>query len=209
LIISDRAIAMGMAAHAPSPPPQSRDSLKNGAIIGAVIGGVAMGAAGTWVCSMLREPGDPPCWKSVLPVAAIFAGIGAAAGAGIDALANVGASRRAQLHGSLIPTERPPQFLRRKDRCHDRDGAKCKVGPDPEEHAACAYTLRADESASDHMDVGHAGATDRPEQDDDEPDARVAERENGVEKYGDDHNADVVLSSTRLESADHIVCEMK
>ena len=72
----------------------SRDSLKNGAIIGAVIGGVAMGAAGTWVCSMLREPGDPPCWKSVLPVAAIFAGIGAAAGAGLDALANVGASRR-------------------------------------------------------------------------------------------------------------------
>ena len=101
LIISDRAIAMGMAAHPPAPAMQSsRDSLKNGAIIGAVIGGVAMGAAGTWVCSMLREPGDPPCWKSVLPVAAIFAGIGAAAGAGIDALA----SRR---------PEGSPQFLRR------------------------------------------------------------------------------------------------
>jgi hypothetical protein len=92
LIISDRAIAMGMAAHPPSPTAfpsavQSRDSLKNGAIIGAVIGGVVMGAGGSWVCHMLREPGDPPCWKSVLPVAAIFAGIGAAAGAGIDALA--------------------------------------------------------------------------------------------------------------------------
>ena len=95
LIISDRAIAMGMAAHPPAPAMQSsRDSLKNGAIIGAVIGGVVMGAGGTWVCSMLREPGDPPCWKSVLPVAAIFAGIGAAAGAGIDALRNVGPSRR-------------------------------------------------------------------------------------------------------------------
>jgi len=95
LIISDRAIAMGMAAHSPAPAMQSsRDSLKNGAIIGAVIGGAAMGAGGMWVCGMLREPGDPPCWKSVLPVAAIFAGVGAAAGAGIDALANIGASRR-------------------------------------------------------------------------------------------------------------------
>ena len=87
LIISDRAIAMGMAAHPPAPAMQSRDSIKNGAIIGAVIGGAAMGIGGAWVCHMLREPGDPPCWKSVVPVAAIFAGIGAAAGAGIDALA--------------------------------------------------------------------------------------------------------------------------
>jgi hypothetical protein len=111
LIISSRAIDAGMAAHPPAPAqPSSRDSLKNGAIIGAVIGGVAMGAAGTWVCSMLREPGDPPCWKSVLPVAAIFAGIGAAAGAGIDALA----AREPRLYGPR--SERSPQRLSGKDR---------------------------------------------------------------------------------------------
>jgi len=88
LIISDRAIAMGMAAHPPSPAMQSpRDSLKNGAIIGAVVGGVAMGGFVGWLCHMLKEPGDPSCWKSVGYAGALGAGIGAAGGAGIDALA--------------------------------------------------------------------------------------------------------------------------
>lgn len=87
LIISDRAIAVGMAMHPPAPPQQSRDSLKNGAIIGGVVGGIAMGGFVGWLCHMLKEPGDPSCWKSVGYAGALGAAIGAAGGAGIDALA--------------------------------------------------------------------------------------------------------------------------
>jgi NhaP-type Na+/H+ or K+/H+ antiporter len=65
---------------------QSRDSVANGALIGAVIGGVALGLFGGIVCTALREEGNPPCWRGVLVIGAIGAGIGAAAGAGIDAL---------------------------------------------------------------------------------------------------------------------------
>ena len=88
LIISDRAIAMGMAMHPPPPAMQSsRDSIKNGTIIGAVIGAVAMGGFVGWLCKALQEPSDPSCWKSVAYAGALGAGAGAAAGAGIDALA--------------------------------------------------------------------------------------------------------------------------
>ena len=85
LIISDRVLAMGLEKVPPA-AVQSRDSLKNGAIIGAVVGFVALAAPGQWICHMLREPGDPPCWKGSVTVGAIGAGIGAAAGAGIDAM---------------------------------------------------------------------------------------------------------------------------
>jgi hypothetical protein len=87
LIISARAIEDGMAAHAPAQSRQSRDSLKNGTIIGAVIGAVAMAGFVTWLCNELKEPGDPSCWKAV-PIGGLYgAGIGAAIGLGIDALA--------------------------------------------------------------------------------------------------------------------------
>ena len=86
LIISDRAIAIGLEKRPPAHPPQSRDSVANGAIIGAVIGGGVLGGGGAWLCHMLREPGDPPCWRGVLTIGAIFAGVGAAVGAGVDAL---------------------------------------------------------------------------------------------------------------------------
>jgi hypothetical protein len=65
---------------------EKRDSLANGAIIGAIVGGVAMGAFGAWICVMTGEEGDPPCWSGILRIGALGAGIGAAAGAGIDAL---------------------------------------------------------------------------------------------------------------------------
>ena len=87
LIISDGAIAAGIAATPPAPPPGD-DSLKNGALIGAVIGGVALGGFVNWVCNMLREPSDPSCLGGSLLYAGVGAGIGAAAGAGIDALAS-------------------------------------------------------------------------------------------------------------------------
>ena len=84
LIISQRAMAIGLEKAPPA--AQSRDSLKNGAIIGAVIGAVALAAPGAWICHMLREPSDPPCWKSVVTVGAIGAGVGVVAGAGVDAM---------------------------------------------------------------------------------------------------------------------------
>ena len=77
---------MALDKHPPAPAVQSRDSVKNGAIIGAVVGFIALAAPGAWICHMLKEPGDPPCWKGVVTVGAIGAGVGAAAGAGVDAL---------------------------------------------------------------------------------------------------------------------------
>ncbi|HEX6162004.1 MAG TPA: hypothetical protein VFZ31_01475 [Vicinamibacterales bacterium] len=84
LIISERALAGGLDRMPPA--VQSRDSVRNGAIIGAVIGAVALAAPGAWICHMLKEPGDPPCLKGVLTLGAVGAGVGAAAGAGVDAL---------------------------------------------------------------------------------------------------------------------------
>ena len=87
LIISERAVAMGIAATpAVAVQSSSRDSIKNGAIIGAVIGGIAMGAFTTYLCHALKEEGDPSCWRGVLTISALGAGAGAAAGAGLDAL---------------------------------------------------------------------------------------------------------------------------
>jgi len=88
LIIPNLATAPTSAAQPSSAgaPRQPRDSLKNGAIVGALIGAVGFGLTGTWVCNMLQEPGDPSCLGGVLMFSAIGAGIGAGAGIGIDAL---------------------------------------------------------------------------------------------------------------------------
>src|SRR5688500_7130447 len=73
LIISDRVLAIGLVKVPPA-AQSSRDSVKNGAIIGAVIGFVSLAAPGAWICHMLKEPGDPPCWKGIVTVGAIGAG---------------------------------------------------------------------------------------------------------------------------------------
>jgi hypothetical protein len=85
LIISNEAIARGMAAHPPA-AKSPRDSVKNGAVIGAIVGGVIFGGFVTFLCNALQEPTDPSCLGSSLLGIAIGAGGGAAAGAGIDAL---------------------------------------------------------------------------------------------------------------------------
>lgn len=92
LVISERAIAAGLAA-APAPARQGQpsadtghDSLKNGTITGAVIGGLATAVFVGTLCKALQEPSDPSCWPGVLRISALGAGIGAAAGAGIDAM---------------------------------------------------------------------------------------------------------------------------
>ena len=68
-------------------PPRggSRDSLKNGTIIGAIIGAVALGGFGAVVCKVQQEPGGPSCLTDTLRVAAIGAAIGAGAGLAVDA----------------------------------------------------------------------------------------------------------------------------
>ena len=69
----------------PSSPAGSRDSLKNGTIIGAVIGAAAGGVFGAVLCNALQEPGDPSCVTGTLRVAALGAAIGAGAGLAVDA----------------------------------------------------------------------------------------------------------------------------
>lgn len=64
---------------------RSRDSLKNGTIIGAVVGAMALGAFGAVLCNAQQEPGGPSCLTDTLRVAALGAAIGAGAGLAVDA----------------------------------------------------------------------------------------------------------------------------
>jgi hypothetical protein len=86
LIISKRAIAAGLASAPAAPRVRSRDSVLNGAVIGAIAGAVSAAGFGGLLCHALAEEGDPPCWRSMGPILALGAGVGAAAGVGIDAL---------------------------------------------------------------------------------------------------------------------------
>jgi hypothetical protein len=63
----------------------SRDSLKNGVIIGAVVGAVAAGVFGAVLCNALQEPGDPSCLTGTLRIAAFGAAVGAGGGLAVDA----------------------------------------------------------------------------------------------------------------------------
>jgi hypothetical protein len=85
LIISEKAVADALAAEQPAIPEQ-RDSVGNGALIGAIIGGLALGGFVSWLCNALQEPSDPSCLGPTLLYTGVGAGIGAGAGAGIDAL---------------------------------------------------------------------------------------------------------------------------
>jgi hypothetical protein len=88
LVISDDAIERGLADAERDAMVQDRpDSLKNGIIIGAVVGAGLAVLAGNYLCEVFDEGTDAPCWGSILQITALGAGIGAAAGAGIDALA--------------------------------------------------------------------------------------------------------------------------
>jgi hypothetical protein len=80
-----------------SQPTGSRDSLKNGTVIGAVIGAVALGAFGAILCNALQEPGDPGCLPDTLRIAALGAAIGAGAGLAVDAARTQGPGVRVSL----------------------------------------------------------------------------------------------------------------
>jgi hypothetical protein len=86
LIISDRAIAAGIAATPPAQVNQRRDSVANGALIGAIVGAAIMGGYVTFLCNALQEPSDPSCLGSSLLAIGLGAGAGALGGAGVDAL---------------------------------------------------------------------------------------------------------------------------
>ena len=83
--LREAVVAAGAVAQAPAAAPR-RDSVLNGAVIGAGVGGAALAVIGGVICNLLHEEGNPPCWHSTVTVGAIGAGIGAAAGAGVDAL---------------------------------------------------------------------------------------------------------------------------
>ena len=70
-----------------SPPPQraaSRDSLRNGAVIGAAVGAAVLGGLAATICHVHRERGGPSCVPDSLRLAAIGGAIGLGAGVAID-----------------------------------------------------------------------------------------------------------------------------
>ena len=82
-LLGDEAVTGRTPAAQPRP---SRDSLKNGAIIGAIIGAAAFGTYAGVFCKATEEPGShQECWRDTLRFAAIGAPIGAGGGLAIDA----------------------------------------------------------------------------------------------------------------------------
>ena len=66
-------------------PRRSRDSLKNGAVRGAIVGAVGLGALGALICRLYQEEGGASCLPDTLGVAAIGAAIGTGVGVAVDA----------------------------------------------------------------------------------------------------------------------------
>ena len=85
LAVSDERVWVGG-----TPPHRaaSRDSLRNGALIGAVIGAAALGGLAATVCYVHRERGGPSCLPDSLRFAAIGGAIGLGAGIAIDVALN-------------------------------------------------------------------------------------------------------------------------
>lgn len=69
----------------PAQRGSSRDTLKNGAVIGAVVGAVGLGALGAFICNLYQEEGGASCLPDALRGAAIGAAIGTGAGVAVDA----------------------------------------------------------------------------------------------------------------------------
>lgn len=64
----------------------SRDSVTNGAIIGAIVGAVGLAALGASICHLYQEDAAESCLPDTLRGAAIGAAIGAGAGVSVDAV---------------------------------------------------------------------------------------------------------------------------
>jgi hypothetical protein len=63
----------------------SRDTLANGALLGAVAGSAGAAAFAALICHIYQEQRGPSCWPDTLRGAAIGAAIGTVAGVTIDA----------------------------------------------------------------------------------------------------------------------------
>ena len=86
LVSSATAMARNARLTATLPAQGSRDSLKNGIVVGAVVGGILASAFGVYLCAALGEEDDPLCWRPIAALGAIGTGAGAVFGAGIDAM---------------------------------------------------------------------------------------------------------------------------
>ena len=82
-----RPLAVEALAGAAQPAQRgsSRDTLKNGAIIGAIAGAAGSAAFVALICQLYQEEGGASCWPDTLRGAAIGAAIGVGAGVTIDA----------------------------------------------------------------------------------------------------------------------------
>jgi hypothetical protein len=69
----------------PAARVQTRDSLSNGVLIGAIAGAALLGTFGGVICKVQQEEGGPSCVPDLIRIAAIGAGIGAGSGLAIDA----------------------------------------------------------------------------------------------------------------------------
>ena len=69
----------------PAQRRSSRDTLKNGAIIGAVVGAAGLGAVAALICNLYQEEGGASCLRDTLRGAAIGAAVGIGAGVAVDA----------------------------------------------------------------------------------------------------------------------------
>jgi hypothetical protein len=102
LIVSENAITDALTATQP-PRANQRDSVRNGAIIGAAIGAVVMAGYAAYACHSLRDFDDPG--SSCLPGGLLATWMGAVAGgfsgAGIDALFSTQPGRRVVVQFSL------------------------------------------------------------------------------------------------------------
>jgi hypothetical protein len=83
-----------------------RDSLRNGALIGAIVAGIGAGLFINQLCENVSEEGDGPCWKPALVFAGLGAGAGALVGAGIDALVQRGFVVQASVPLNRLPGRR-------------------------------------------------------------------------------------------------------
>lgn len=83
-----QAVTLAMASPVPAPMPPGGDSLRNGAITGAVYGGLIAGALVGTLCYLYND-GDNrgrDCTRAAVLWTGIGAAGGAALGAGVDAL---------------------------------------------------------------------------------------------------------------------------
>jgi hypothetical protein len=69
----------------PAQRASSRDTLKTGALFGAIVGAVGLGAFGAFICHLYREENGASCSPDALRGIAIGAAIGTGAGVAVDA----------------------------------------------------------------------------------------------------------------------------